>query len=692
MTRDFVLEIGTEEIPARFIPGALDSLRRLAEEGLRQNRLPFGEARTLGTPRRLALVVSALAALQEDREEVITGPPRSAALDPEGRPTKVALGFARSKGLAFEDLSFLETPKGLYLGLRKRTAGRPTPEVLSELLPALIQGIAFPKTMRWGSCSLKFARPVHWILALYGEQIIPFHLEETAAGRLTYGHRFMAPGALEIARAEDYLGRLPQAMVIIDPRERHDLLIREIKSLAAEAGGEVLLDPELLTEVANLVEYPVPVTGQFDPDFLALPPEVLITSMKEHQRYFPLTAGGERLINRFIAVNNTRVREESRVVRGHEKVLRARLSDARFFFREDTKGPLADKVERLRGVVFHSLLGTSLEKVERIVALAGYLARLLAPEKEEAVRRCAWLAKADLTSQMVGEFPTLQGIMGTAYARLDGEDPETAEGIRDHYLPLSAVDRLPETQTGALVGLADRLDSLAGFFALRQVPTGSADPYALRRQAQGAILIAWGRAYTFSLDPVLQEALAPYRARIVDLDTDKTAQSLKEFFTLRLGHLLAESGLGREAVEAVLAAGWNDWSEVRLRAGALHDFQQQADFSSLAAGCKRALNILKGIKPEEAGAVAEERLIEDAEKDLFHQMQGLEEVMQRSLAEKQFQTYLQHLARLRPAIDRFFDQVLVMAPDGAVKRNRLALLFQLTGYFNRVAVFSSFST
>jgi glycyl-tRNA synthetase beta chain len=330
--------------------------------------------------------------------------------------------------------------------------------------------------------------------------------------------------------------------------------------------------------------------------------------------------------------------------------------------------------------------------VERIVALAGYLARLLAPEKVEAVRRCAWLAKADLTSQMVGEFPTLQGIMGTAYARLDGEDPETAEGIREHYLPLSAVDRLPETQTGALVGLADRLDSLAGFFAIGQVPTGSADPYALRRQAQGAILIAWGRAYTFSLDPVLREALASYRARFADLDTDKVAQSLKEFFTLRLGHLLAESGLGREAVEAVLAAGWNDLGEIRLRARAVHEFQQQADFTSLAAGCKRALNILKGLKPEEAGSVAEERLIEGAERELFEQMQSLEEVLKRSLAEREFQTYLRELARLRPAIDRFFDQVLVMAPEEAVKRNRLALLFQLTGYFNRVAVFSGFST
>ncbi|MBI5582954.1 MAG: glycine--tRNA ligase subunit beta, partial [Deltaproteobacteria bacterium] len=577
MIRDLVLEIGTEEIPARFIPGALDSLRRQAEEGLRRERLPFREARTLGTPRRLALLVSALEGLQEDREEIVVGPPRSAALDPEGRPTKVGLGFARSKGVAFEDLSLMETPKGVYLGLRKKTAGRPTPEVLTELLPALIQEISFPKYMRWGSCSLKFARPIHWILALYGDRVIPFNLEETAAGRRTYGHRFMAPQALEIDAAEDYLGRLKEGLVVIDPRERYDLLIREIKSLAAAAGGEVLLDPELLTEVANLVEYPVPVTGQFDSDFLALPPEVLITSMKEHQRYFPLTDAGGRLINRFIAVNNTRVQEVQRVVRGHEKVLRARLSDARFFFREDTKEPLAGKVERLKGVVFHSRLGTSFEKVERIVSLAGYLSRLLAPEKEKSVARCAWLAKADLTTQMVGEFPTLQGIMGAAYARLDGEDPEAAQGILEHYLPLSASDRLPQTQAGALVGLADRLDSLAGFFAIGQIPTGSADPYALRRQAQGAILVAWGKDYTFPLDRILTEALAPYKVRFPQLDTEQVGRSLLEFFTLRLGHLLTEAGLSREAVEAVLAAGWNDLGEVRLRARAIHEFQQQAD-------------------------------------------------------------------------------------------------------------------
>jgi glycyl-tRNA synthetase beta chain len=691
MIADFVLEIGTEEIPARFIPGALDSLRRLAEEGLGQNHLSYREVRTLGTPRRLALLIAALEPEQEDREELTIGPPRSAALDPEGRPTKVALGFARSKGVPFEELSMIDTPKGIYLGLRKKMIGRPSAEVLSEWLPVLIQQIAFPKYMRWGSGPLKFARPIHWLLALYGDRVIPFALGDTVAGRRTFGHRFMAPAALEIDRAENYLNRLRSGQVVIDPQERHDLLIRAIKSLAAAVGGEVRLDPELLEEVANLVEYPVPVTGSYEADFLTLPPEVLITSMKEHQRYFPLTDSEGRLINRFIAVNNTRVAEEGRVVRGHEKVLRARLSDARFFFREDTKEPLADKVERLKGVVFHSRLGTSFEKVERIVALAAYLARRLSPAHEAAVRRCAWLAKADLTSQMVGEFPTLQGIMGTAYARLDGEEPETAEGIREHYLPLSASDRLPRTQAGALVGLADRLDSLAGFFAIRQVPTGSADPYALRRQAQGIILVVWGNEYVFPLDRILEEALAPYINLFPQLNASQTRQALLDFFTLRLGHLLTETGLGREAVDAVLAAGWNDLTEVRLRARALDEFQRQPDFSSLAAGCKRALNILKGIS-EQAGAVVEARLVEKAEQDLFRQMQALEDVLQRALAEKQFSVYLEHLARLRPYIDRFFDQVLVMAPDEAVKRNRLALLFKLTGYFNRVAVFSGFPT
>jgi len=687
MGQDLLLEIGTEEIPARFVLGALESLRRLAEERLQQARLPYREIKTVGTPRRLALLAFGLEPVQTDQEEIIIGPPRSAAFGEDGVPTKVALGFARAKGVPVDDLSLLETPKGVYLGLKKKITGRSASAVLPELLPQLILDLTFPKTMRWGTSSLRFARPIHWIVALYGAEVIPFSLEGITSGRQTYGHRFMAPEPISLTQAGDYPERLLSGKVVVDPQERRAILARELEVQARKAGGLVLIDQQLLDEVTNLVEWPVPVAGQFDPDFLKLPDEVLKTSMKEHQRYFPLVDEGGTLINRFIAVNNTQVTDEQRVIHGHEKVLRARLADARFFFQEDTKEPLEGKVERLRGVVFHSRLGTSYEKVERVIELAAYLARLLVPEKEPLVRRCARLAKADLTSHMVGEFPSLQGVMGREYARLSGEDPEVAQGIFEHYLPLSAQDLPPGSDTGALVGLADRLDTLAGFFSLNQIPSGSADPYALRRQAQGFILITWARDYGFHLEKALDQALSLYRG-LSALEPGRVKGNLLEFFGLRLEYLLTSEGHKKEVIAAVLAAGWSDLNEVRLRTRALSQFQGNIEFSSLTIGCKRALNILKGIDKATIETVRESWFQEEAEIQLYGKIKENKENLNQFLEKRDYSSYLQNIAKLRESIDRFFEQVLVMAPDEKIKNNRLALLLELTSLFNRFAVFS----
>ena len=687
MGQDLLLEIGTEEIPARFVLGALESLRRLAEERLQQARLPYREIKTVGTPRRLALLAFGLEPVQTDQEEIIIGPPRSAAFGEDGVPTKVAIGFARAKGVPVDDLSLLETPKGVYLGLKKKITGRSASAVLPELLPQLILDLTFPKTMRWGTSSLRFARPIHWIVALYGAEVIPFSLEGITSGRQTYGHRFMAPEPISLTQAGDYPERLLSGKVVVDPQERRAILARELEVQARKAGGLVLIDQQLLDEVTNLVEWPVPVAGQFDPDFLKLPDEVLKTSMKEHQRYFPLVDEGGTLINRFIAVNNTQVTDEQRVIHGHEKVLRARLADARFFFQEDTKEPLEGKVERLRGVVFHSRLGTSYEKVERVIELAAYLARLLVPEKEPLVRRCARLAKADLTSHMVGEFPSLQGVMGREYARLSGEDPEVAQGIFEHYQPLSAQDLPPGSDTGALVGLADRLDTLAGFFSLNQIPSGSADPYALRRQAQGFILITWARDYGFHLEKALDQALSLYRG-LSALEPGRVKGNLLEFFGLRLEYLLTSEGHKKEVIAAVLAAGWSDLNEVRLRTRALSQFQGNIEFSSLTIGCKRALNILKGIDKATIETVRESWFQEEAEIQLYGKIKENKENLNQFLEKRDYSSYLQNIAKLRESIDRFFEQVLVMAPDEKIKNNRLALLLELTSLFNRFAVFS----
>jgi len=690
MTDTFLLEIGTEEIPARFIPGALQALRELARERLQQQRLSFGELKTMGTPRRLTLFVSDLASFQTDQEETIIGPPQNRAFSEDGQPTQVAYGFAKAKKRALEELELIETSKGIYLGLRHTTKGLAAATVLVELLPQLILDLPFPKFMRWGEGTIRFARPIHWLVALLGDQVIPFRIGEIESGNQTRGHRFMAGGPIFLRDAADYLPKLQEAFVIADPETRRALLLKGLESLSKKAGGELLPDPELVQEVTHLVEYPAPVEGRFDDAFLALPAQVLITSMKEHQRYFPLFKTDGSLMPRFIAVNNTKVHNSDQVIRGHEKVLRARLADARFFFLEDLKEPLEKKVLLLKGVVFHSRLGTSYEKVERIVALAVILARKLAPEKTEGVERTAWLCKADLTTHMVGEFPTLQGIMGREYALRAGEPEEVAQGIEDHYRPYAHDGALPQSITGALVGMADRLDSLLGFFSLGQIPTGSADPYALRRMAQGLILVIWDKGYSLSLSQVFDRGLEPF-AKLGGEAPEQIKRDLFEFFNLRLGHLLEAEGIGRETIEAVLAGGWDDLGEVKARAQALDQFQQHPDFSSLTRGCKRALNILKGFSASEPGLVDKALLIEPQELELLALIREKEERLNQLFREQKFLAYLQELAQLRTPIDAFFDKVLVMAPDNQVKNNRLALLFYLTSLFNRFAVFSKFS-
>jgi glycyl-tRNA synthetase beta chain len=689
MERDLLLEIGTEEIPARFIPGALTALKDLGRDRLGQARLKFQEIKTLGTPRRLALWVSGVSPQQEDKEEIIMGPPQSAAFDEKGFPTRVALGFAKAKGVKLESLSVMETPKGNYLALKQTIKGLAAEPVLTELLPQLIADLPFPKFMRWGASSFRFVRPVHWILALLGDRIIPFSLAGIPAGNRTFGHRFMAPEPIILKDSGEYLVQLRQARVIVDPEERMTMLQEGIAKQAEKTGGQVRTDKKLLEEVNFLIEFPEPVCGEFEPQFLQLPPEVLVTSMKAHQRYFPLTDKEGRLLPHFIAVNNTRVEDFLQVIKGHEKVLRARLSDARFFFQEDLKIPLWQKVDNLKNVVFHSRLGTSYSKVERIIRLTDYLSQKLAPEESETVRRCALLCKADLTTLMVGEFPDLQGIMGREYALRSGEAPETARGISDHYLPTSAGGALPQTICGALVGLADRLDSLVGFFGLGQVPTGSADPYALRRQAQGIILILWEKDYPLSFNEIIDRSLSSYDG-LFKRSPEEIKKDLKVFFSLRLQYLLEGEGIGRETIEAVLAAGWDDFSEVRLRSRTLQEFQKNPDFSSLAGGCKRALNILKGLSSTEAGVVDPALLFEEQEKALFQKVQDIEKDMDRFFSRKAYSEYLLRLAELRPVIDAFFDKVLVMAPEENIRRNRLALLFKLTSFFNQFALFSVF--
>jgi glycyl-tRNA synthetase beta chain len=688
MGRELLLEIGTEEIPARFLPPVLEEMAATFRKMLELERIEVGEILTWGTPRRLALVAREVANAQAEVTQEIIGPPKAVAVDAASNPTPAAAGFARAQGVTVADLIEVDTPRGVYLAVQKSTAGRPTAERLPELLPGFILGLSFPKSMRWGSETITFARPIHWILARYGGAVVPFELGDVVSGGVTYGHRFLAPEAIEVADSQAYVAALRKARVIVDPVERRTLLMEELARAAAGVNGEVVPNPGLLEENTFLVEYPSVVVGNFEDKFLALPDEVLITSMREHQRYFSLRDRDGRLLPHFIAVNNTLTRNPEVVRQGHERVLRARLSDAMFFFQEDAKTPLENRVDALKGVVFHSLLGTSYEKMARFRELAVRLARQLAPELEEEVGRAAILCKADITTEMVGEFPSLQGQMGRQYARLSGEPPEVAEALFTHYLPRHADDELPPDRIGALVGLADRLDTICGCFGVGLSPTGTADPYGLRRHALAVIRIVRSQALHPDLVETVAAALELLREKI-SRPMEETALEVLDFFQTRLQHLLLAEGFDHETITAVLAAGCRDVVDAADKVRALAEVRRSPEFPALAAAFKRVINIAQGAEPGEVTPL----LFEDPEENLLYEStESMELEVTGALEQRDYPGVCRALARLKGPVDAFFDKVLVMAEDAKLRRNRLALLLRISRTFLLMADFSKITT
>ena len=683
-----LLEIGTEEIPARFLPPVLEEMAVSFRKILDAERIGVGEILTWGTPRRLALVARDLASAQAEVETEEIGPPKAVAFDAAGKPTPAALGFARKQGVAVSDLIEIDTPRGVYLAVSKSTTGKPTAERLPELLPVFILGLSFPKSMRWGSQTITFARPIHWILARYGGAVVSFEVGDVTSGGMTRGHRFLAPQAVEVADAEAYVVALKAAKVIVDPAARRALLSEELARAAAGVKGEVVPNPGLLEENTFLVEYPSVVVGNFEDKFLALPDEVLITSMREHQRYFSLRSADGRLLPHFIAVNNTLTRNPDIVRQGHERVIRARLSDAMFFFQEDSKTPLAKRVEALKGVVFHSLLGTSYEKMERFRELAVSLSRQLAPELADAVSRAATLCKADIVTEMVGEFPSLQGVMGRQYARLSGEPPEVAEALFTHYLPRHADDELPPDKVGALVGLADRLDTICGCFGVGLSPTGAADPYGLRRHALAIIRILRSQALHLDLVAAVAVALELLKDKI-SRTTEETALEVLDFFQTRLQHLLLVEGFDHETITAVLAAGCRDVVDAADKVRALAAVRQSPEFPALATAFKRVINIAQGAEPGEVAPL----LFEHPEENILYESAALMELeVTRALENRDYPGVCRALASLRGPVDAFFAKVMVMAEDAQLRRNRLALLLRISRTFLLMADFSKITT
>jgi glycyl-tRNA synthetase beta chain len=689
-----LIEIGSEEIPAGYIEPALEGFSSMLLKKLDDARIAHGPAKVMGTPRRLAVMVSDVAVRQESLTMEVVGPPESVGFDPVGKPTMAAVKFAEKVGLPLSEIQIKDTPKGRYLSALKTQAALNTTAILSEALPGIIAAIPFPKVMKWGSLTVTFTRPVHWIAAMLGNQVIPFSYGNVHSGNQSSGHRFMHPGPIVINRPDDYEDALRSAFVHVNLDERRKMVSEDVKRVAREMGGQVLEDPDLVETVKNLVEYAAVIGCQFEEDFLEVPDQVLITAMREHQKYFSVVDNNGRLMNCFVVVNNTRAKDMKLVGSGHERVIRARLSDAKFFYRGDAATPMSDWVDRLKGVLFQAKLGTVYEKVLRVKKLAGVIGEAAAPGtdlKDNAVR-AAGLCKADLVSQVVVEFPKLQGIMGRIYARLAGENNEVAAAIEEHYRPTYSGGPLPETPTGAVLAIADKIDSICGCFSVGLIPTGGADPYALRRQGIGILQIMNQKGFSFSLQDLIRQSIALFADKS-EKAPGETADAVYDFLKNRISHILEDEGFSKDVIAAVADVSIDHVPHVWERVKALQSLKSQPDFEPLAIAFKRIVNIIKKSDTGDIQAPVDERLFEDkSESALYEAFKTVQTRVQENLAKGSFEQALRDIASLKDKVDAFFEGVMVMSDNMKLRNNRMALLKGIAGMFGLFADFSKIST
>lgn len=681
-TADLLLEVGTEEIPTGELQAALAALPELVRTQLGEARLASAELRVWGTPRRLAVRVADVARRQADLAAELTGPPEKVAFGEDGQPTQAAVKFAEKIGLSVEKLTVQETPRGRYLIGTRVVPGRPARDVLPELLRGILAGLGFRRSMRWGPGEDRFVRPVRWLVALFGDEVLPLTFAGVTASNETRGHRFLAPEPVVVSAAADYEQVLAGRHVLADPAGRRQAIEAQIQGLEQETGLRVVPDEELLAEVTHLVEEPTCVCGRFDEAFLAVPREVIVSAMRRHQRYFAMERPDGTLASRFVTVLGTDVRDRAVAVRGNERVLAARLADARFFWDEDRRIPLAEHAAGLRSVVFQARLGTVHEKVERVSALA----RLLAPRfgaDAETTGRAAGLCKADLTTHMVGEFPDLQGVMGRHYALAEGLPRRVADAILEHYLPRGAGDALPGSAEGAALSAADRLDTLAGCIGAGLKPGGGGDPFGLRRAALGLLRLLLDRGIGGSLAALVGEAAA------LQTSVSPDAAEVTTFVLERLRGLLAEQAPG-EIVQAVLSAGGDDPLDLAARVAAVRDYSRTPEYEALATTFRR-MNILKQADLD-YGEVDPGRFVEPAEEALYEALRAAQAQVQEHLAARDHDRALAVMAGLRPPVDRLFDEVKVMTEDPALRANRLALLSAVDRLFRRVADFKRIAT
>jgi glycyl-tRNA synthetase beta chain len=690
MTQDnnpsFLLEIGTEDLPARFISPALQQIKDNTVRILRENSIACSGIKVFGTPRRLALIAEGIPRMQADRTKEVYGPSKKAAFDASGNPTRAAAGFAQSQGVSVESLVIRKKDKGEYVVAVIEEKGMHVGEVLPEILKKIVLSIHLPKAMQWGDSTLRFVRPIRWLLALFDTDTISFDIDGIRSSNLTRGHRFLSPAAFQIKEIPSYRKLLSNNYVIVDIEERKKVITEKMRDLLSERGERPIEDDELLDTVVNLVEYPVPVIATFSDDYLKLPKELLITVMKGHQKYFAVENADGAITNSFVVISNTTEDNADTVRVGAERVIRARFEDARFYFEEDGKKPLSDRIADLKKVTFQENLGSLYKKIERMEAIAGFLADKLIPSAKDKLIRAAWLAKTDLISGVVREFPELQGIMGKYYAAHDGEDREVAGAIEEHYLPSYSGGVLPKTDIGALLSMADKMDNIAAFFSIGLIPTGSEDPFALRRQALGIIAILFDKGYDITLEDFLDKALENFPDAG---NLSEVREKILQFYGARLETILADKGYSSDLIQSILPMATHmQLNEMLERLAAIEAFKKTQAYNDFLAAIKRINNII----PKTAVSELETKLLlEESEKQLWEKLFSVRSGLTGFLEGRKYHDAISLLASLTGPVNTFFEKVLVMDKREEIKLNRLSLLNEVWITVSAISDFSKLS-
>ncbi|RST73849.1 glycine--tRNA ligase subunit beta [Siminovitchia acidinfaciens] len=678
--RDLLLEIGLEEMPARFIRGSINQFEEKIQKWLDEQGIGHGDLFAFSSPRRLAVLVKNVAESQLDTEEEAKGPAKKIALDESGNWSKAAMGFSRSQGMTPDDIYFKEIKGIEYAHIKRFIQGEKTVDLLPQL-KTLVEGMSFPNSMRWGSHQLRYLRPIRWLVALFGNEVIHFTVAGASAGNVTMGHRFLGQD-VTIDLPQHYEEALKDQFVVADTEKRKQIIASQIADLEKENGWVIPTEDDLLDEVTNLVEYPTAFYGNFDEKFLNLPEEVLITSMKTHQRYFPVKDAQGSLLPYFVSVRNGGDSSIDIVAKGNEKVLRARLADAEFFYEEDQKLEIAEALKKLESIIYHEKIGTLSQKVNRVQKITKELCTLLelSEGQIQMADRAAAISKFDLVTNMVDEFPELQGIMGEKYALQKGEQAEVARAINEHYQPRHAQDEIPESLIGALVGVADKMDTIVTAFAIGLIPTGSHDPYALRRNATGVVNILKGMNWNFSLEDLLNRVIEITKED-VKIENADLKESLQQFFKLRIKHLLQEQNIRYDIIEAVIGGKLHGVPEMIDRAGTLNEHKDEGDFKETVESLARVMNIAQ--KAEEDSEVKPDAFENKEEEILFEEYKNALAIF---TSENSSEARFTALKNLSPAIYAYFDHTMVMAEDNTVRKNRLAQMKKLSDLIGSFAM------